>query len=165
MQQGIKKPQRVPVRSCIAQMGLLNDFLAHLPTVKDNPMADEDTKRGNVVPFDEANLAGIMLMAVPSSWVNQYTLTHLTLPKSPRQLLPDLENIERSMNKKRMELAKARAKDGAALAGTKSGAKKTASAGSSEQVPKKARTTKFCQHCMNNNKPYMSHNTKECCKK
>ena len=57
--------------------------------VKDSLMAVEDTKRGNM-PFDKADLAGIMLKAVPSSWVNQYNLTHLTLPKSPRQLLPDL---------------------------------------------------------------------------
>jgi hypothetical protein len=78
-------------------------------------MAVKDTKKGNV-PFNEADLARIVLKAVPTSWVNQYNLTHSTLPKSPRLLLPDLENIERVMNKKRAELAKARGKDGAALA-------------------------------------------------
>ena len=36
--------------------------------------------------------------------------------------------------------------------------------GSSKQVPKKARTAKFCQHCKNNGGTYTSHNTKECCK-
>jgi hypothetical protein len=65
MQQGVKKPQRVPVCPFMAQMGLLNDYLAHLPTVKDSSMAVEDTKKGNK-PFDEADLAGIMLKAVPS---------------------------------------------------------------------------------------------------
>ena len=89
------------------------------------------------MPFNEADLAGIMLKVVPSSWVNQYNLTHLTLPKSPRQLLPDLENIKRLMNVKRMEPAKARAKDSAALAGAKSSPKKRVSTCSSEQVPKK----------------------------
>ena len=93
MQQGVKKPQRVPVRSFMAWMGLLNDYLARLlPTVKDSSMAVEDTKKDNEL-FDKADLAGIMLKAVPSSWVNQYNLTHLTLPKSLRLLLPDLENI------------------------------------------------------------------------
>ena len=106
-----------------------------------------------------------MIKAVPSSWVNQYNLTHMMLHKSPRQLLPDLENIERVMNMKRVEIAKAaRAKDSAALAGTKSGSKKRASTGSGEQAPKKARTAKFCQHCKNNDRPYMFQNTKECCK-
>jgi hypothetical protein len=151
------------VQAFVTRMGLLNNYLAYLPTVKDSPRAFEDTKKGNV-PFDEVDLAGIVLKAVPTSRVNQYNLTHLTLPKSPRLLLPDLENIERVMNEKRAESAKARAKDGTALAGAKSSPKKKASPGSSKRVPKKARTAKFCQHCKNNGGPYTSHNTKECCK-
>ena len=144
-------------------MGLLNNYLAFLPTVKDSSMAVEDTKRGNV-PVDEADLAGIVLKAVPTSWVNQYNLTHSTLPKSPRLLLPDSEIIEHVMNEKRTESAKARGKDGAASSGAKSSPKKRESTGSSEQVPKKSRSVKFCQHCKNNGGPYTSHNTKECCK-
>ncbi len=85
-----------------------------------------------------------------------------TLPKSPRLLLPDLENIERVMNKKCVESAKATGKDGTALAGAKSNPKKRASTGSSEQVPKKVKSAKFCQHCKSNGGPYTSHNTKEC---
>jgi hypothetical protein len=142
-------------------MGLLNDYLAYLPTVKDSSMAVADTKKDNI-HFNEADLAGIVLKAVPTSWVNQYNLTHSTLPKSPRLLLPDLENIERVMNKKRAESAKAKGKDGTASAGAKSNPKKRASTGSTERVPKKVKTTKFCQHCKNNGGPYMSHNTKEC---
>ena len=83
---------------------------------------------------------------------------------SSRQLLPDLENIERVMNKKHMETAKSRAKDSAAQAGTKSGPQKRASTGSSEQIPKKACTTKFCQYCKNNSGFFTSHNTKAGCK-
>ncbi len=90
----------------------------------------------------------------------------MPLPKSPRRLLlPDLENIERVTNKKRVELAKARGKDGtASSAGVKSSPKKRAYMGSSKQVPKKACSAKFCQNCKNNGRPYTSHNTKECCK-
>jgi hypothetical protein len=107
-------------------------------------------------------MAGIMLKAVPTLWVNQYNLTHLTLPKSLRLLLPDLENIERVMNKKHVESVKARGKDGTASAGAKSSPKKRAYTGSGEQVPKKVCSAKFCQHCKNNDGPYTSHNTKEC---
>jgi hypothetical protein len=142
-------------------MDLLNDYLAYLPTVKDSSMAIADTKKGNI-PFDEADLARIMLKVVPTLWVNQYNLTHLTLPKSPRLLLPDLENIKRVMNKKLAESAKARGRDGAALAGAKSNPKKRASTGSTERVPKKVKTVKFCQHCKSNGGPYTSHNTKGC---
>ena len=88
MQQSVKKPQRVPVHQYMAWMGLLNDYLAYLPTVKDSPKAVKDTKKGNV-PFDEADLASIILKSLPPTWLNQYNLNHTTLPKSPRQLLPD----------------------------------------------------------------------------
>ena len=104
MQQGVKKPQRVPVRQYMAWMGFLDDYLAHLPTVKSMPMAVENRKKGKV-PFDEADLAGIILKSVPASWINQYNLTHTMLPKSPRQLLPGLEAIERVMNEKHIEMA------------------------------------------------------------
>ena len=77
-------------------------------------------------------------------------------------MLPDLENIERVMNKKRVESAKARGKDGTASAGAKASPKKRVSTGSSKRVPKKPRSAKFCQHCKNNGGPYTSHNTKEC---
>ncbi len=142
-------------------MGLLNDYLAYLPTIKDSTMAVADTKRGNV-PFDKADLAGFVLKAVPALWVNQYNLTHSTLPKSLRLLLPDLENIKRVMNKKRAEPAKARGRDGTASAGAKPNPKKRASTGSTERVPKKVKTARFCQHCKSNGGPYTSHNTKEC---
>ena len=82
-------------------------------------MAVEDMKKGNE-PFDKADLAEIMLKAIPSSWVNQYNLNHSTLRKSPRQLHPDMENIKCVMNEKRAESVKARAKDSTTLAGAKS---------------------------------------------
>jgi hypothetical protein len=75
MQQTIKKPQQVTVRQFVSCMGVLNDYLAYLPTVFDLLMAVAGTKKMNV-PFDEADQAGIVLNLVPSSWVNQYNMTH-----------------------------------------------------------------------------------------
>jgi hypothetical protein len=89
MQQTIKKPQRVMVRQFVSCMGVLNDYLAYLHMIFDSSMAIEGTKKINV-PFNEADLAGIVLNSVPSSWVNQYNMTHLMLPKNPRALLTDL---------------------------------------------------------------------------
>jgi hypothetical protein len=54
----------------MTRMGLLNDYLAYLPTVKDSSMVFANTKKGNA-PFDEADLAGIVLKAVPTSRVNR----------------------------------------------------------------------------------------------
>ncbi len=94
MQQTIKKSQQLTVCRFVSRISVLNDYLAYLPTVYDLSMAIADTKKMNVL-FDEADLAGIVLNAVPSSWVNQYNMMHLALPKSPRALLNDLEVIVR----------------------------------------------------------------------
>ncbi len=60
MQQTIKKPQQVMVRQFLSCMGVLNDYLAYLPTVFNFLMAIAGTRKMNV-PFDEADLAGIVL--------------------------------------------------------------------------------------------------------
>jgi hypothetical protein len=150
MQQTIKKPQRVTVpRQFVSRMGVLNDYLAYLPTVFYSLMAIAGTKKMNV-PFDEADLAKIVLNLVPSSWVNQYNMMHSTLPKNPRALLNNLETIKRVMDEKHNASLKAKAKEAsAASAAAKGSSKKRSASGSSDelQVPKMARPSKFCQHC------------------
>ncbi len=106
MQQTIKNPQQVMVRQFVSRMGVLNDYLAYLPTVFDSLMAIAGTKKMNV-PFNKADLARIVLNLVPSSWVNQYNMTHSTLPKNPRALLKNLEAIEQVMDKKHNATLKA----------------------------------------------------------
>ncbi len=91
-------------------MGVLNDYLAYLPTVFDLLMAIAGTMKMNV-PFDEADLAGIVLNLVPSSWVNQYNMTHSMLPKNPRVLLNDLEAIGQVMDEKHNASLKEKAKE------------------------------------------------------
>jgi hypothetical protein len=59
-------PQQVTVRQFVSCMGVLNDYLAHLPTFFDSSMAVAGTKKMNL-PFNEADLAGIMFNLVPSS--------------------------------------------------------------------------------------------------
>ncbi len=63
--QHIRKPQGVTIRAFVTCMGLLNDYLAYLPTVNDSSKAVTNTKKGNV-RFDEADLARIVLKAVPT---------------------------------------------------------------------------------------------------
>jgi hypothetical protein len=70
MTQMVKKTQQATVCQYMARMGVLNEFLAHLPTVFNSPMAMEGTKKGNV-PYNEADLVGIVLNSVPVSWMNQ----------------------------------------------------------------------------------------------
>ena len=99
MTQIVKKPQRAMVHQYMAHMGFLNDYLTFLPMVFNSSMAVEGTKKGNV-PFDEADLARIVLNSVPDSWMNQYNMMHSTLPNGTRTLLQDLESIKRVMEER-----------------------------------------------------------------
>ncbi len=110
MTQTVKKPQRATVRQYMACMGILNNYLAHLPTVFNSPIAVEGTKKGNV-PFNEADLARIILNSAPVSWINQYNMAHTTLPDRTRTLLQDLELIKHIMDKKHKADQKAKAKE------------------------------------------------------
>jgi hypothetical protein len=90
-------------------------------------------------------------------------MMHLTLPKSPRALLPDLEAIKHVMNKKRHASLKVKAKEASsASASTKGSSKKHSASGNPGelQVPKKARPASFCQHCKNKGCPYLTHTPK-----
>jgi hypothetical protein len=67
IQQAVRKPQRATVRQHILQMGVLNDYVKHLPTLKDSSKAVPTTKKGNI-PFGKADLPAIVLSSVPMSW-------------------------------------------------------------------------------------------------
>jgi hypothetical protein len=88
----------------------------------------EETKKGNV-PFDEADLAGIVLNSVPVSWMNQYNMTHTTLSDGTRTLLQDLELIKRVMEEKHEASLKVKAKEAAASAIAKGSSKKRSASG------------------------------------
>jgi hypothetical protein len=81
IQQAMRKPQRATVQQHILQMGVLNDYVKHLPTLKDCPKAVPTTKKGNI-SFGKADLAAIVLVSIPMSWQNQYNLNHSMVPKS-----------------------------------------------------------------------------------
>ena len=110
MQQTIKKPLQVMACQFVSRMGILNDYLAYLPMVFDSLMAVACTKKMNV-PFNEADLARIVLNLVPSSWVNQYNMMHATLPKKTRAILNDLEAIKQVMDEKHNANLKAKTKE------------------------------------------------------
>jgi hypothetical protein len=90
------------------------------------------TEKGNI-PFGEADLAAIVLASVPMMWQNQYNLTYLTVPKSMRALLLDLETIEWVMIEKQIEKLKARGMTTAACPDAKSSLKRKASRGIESQ--------------------------------
>ncbi len=113
IQQAVHKPQRATVQQHISRMGVLNDYVKHLPTLKDSSKAVPTTKKGNI-PFGKADLAAIVLLSVPMLWQNQFNLNHSTVPESTRTLLLDLEAIERVMVEKKYANLKAKEKGGTA---------------------------------------------------
>jgi hypothetical protein len=128
IQQAVRKPQRATVQQHILLMGVLNDYVKHLPTLKDSSKAVPTIKKGNI-PFGEADLAAIVLASVPIMWQNQYNLNHSTVPESTRTLLPDLEAIKRVMVEKKGANLKAKGKSSTAPSEPKGNPKRKASGG------------------------------------
>ena len=124
-------------------------------------MAVATTKKENV-PFGYADLVLILLAAVMITWQKQYNLMHATVPDSPRQLLADLENIERVMMEHKNE--RQRSKEKAVVAAPGKGKLKRGSSGGGTciRVPKKARTDKFCQLCKTHGGAHQTHNMSKC---
>ncbi len=73
-------------------MGVLNDYVKHLPMLKNSSKTVPTMKKENI-PFGETDLAAIVLLSVLMSWQNQYNLNHSTVPESTCTLLPYFEAI------------------------------------------------------------------------
>jgi hypothetical protein len=142
-------------------MGVLNDYIRHLPTLKDSPKAVQTMKKGNI-PFGKADLVAIVLASVLMSWQNQYNLNHSVVPESTCTLLPDLEAIEQVMVEKHSQKLKAKSKGGTAQSKAKSNLKRKASGGPTGQVPKKGHSEKFCQCSKAHGSPLQTNNTLDC---
>jgi hypothetical protein len=117
-------------------MGVLNDYIRGLPTLKDSPKAVQTMKKRNI-PFSKADLAAIVLTFVPMLQQNQYNLNHLMVPESTCTLLADLEAIKHVMVEKHNKKLKAKGKASTARSEAKSNPKRKASGGPTGQVPKK----------------------------
>jgi hypothetical protein len=69
------------------------------------------------------------------------------------------------MDEKHKAGLKAKAKKSSPSAIAKGSSKKRSGSGNpSEQVPKKGKPSKFCQHCKAKGEPRLAHNNKECCR-
>jgi hypothetical protein len=105
IQQVVHKPQRTTVQQHISQMGVSNNYVRYLPTLKDSPKAVPTMRTGNI-PFGKADLAAIVLVSVLMTWQNQYNLNHSTVLKSAHALLPDLEAQQEAQGKGKASTAR-----------------------------------------------------------
>jgi hypothetical protein len=89
----LKKPQRVTVHAFFTRVEQLNSFVSLLSCLYNSLQAKQATKP--VEPFNEAELANLLLRMCPDSWQNQYNFSQDTIPQDSRRLLIVLENIEK----------------------------------------------------------------------
>ena len=81
------------VRAYFTRVEQLNSYVELLPGLYTSPRATPATKI--VEPFDEAELANILLRHCPTGWQDQYNLNQETIPQDSWKLLLVLEKIEK----------------------------------------------------------------------
>jgi hypothetical protein len=70
----LKNPARVLIRHFVARILQINSYLGTLLGVYDSPKAIAKTKR--IMPFDEVDIAQLILKMCPMEWQNKYSLSH-----------------------------------------------------------------------------------------
>jgi len=70
VQQVVRKPQRVTIRQYMSRMGVLKNYIAHLPSLFYSSKAVVSTVKGNVI-FGDGELTSIILASTPQTWHNQ----------------------------------------------------------------------------------------------
>ena len=91
---GLKKPNRVPIRDFVQRIQRLNGYVELLPCLFYSSKAAKSTKVCG--PFDDADLASHILRMVPRNWQDQYELSGALVPQNVRELLEVLERIEKA---------------------------------------------------------------------
>ena len=160
----LKKPQRVPVRYFFQRVQQLNGYLAHLPCLYYSPQASNATRA--VSPFDDAELANLLLRMCPDAWQNQYDLTQETVPQDLRKLLTVLENIEKCELSSTVPM-KPPAASGTGTGkpnGTNEKGKRKGTGSNADRIPKNVRTERHCVLCQKYGGRADSHNTSDCSK-
>jgi hypothetical protein len=80
---GLKKPNRVPIRDFVQRIQCLNGYIDLLPCLFYSSKAAKSTKVCG--PFDDTDLASHILRMVPRNWQDQYELSGALVPQSVRE--------------------------------------------------------------------------------
>jgi hypothetical protein len=150
---GLKKPNRVPIRDFVRRVERLNGYLSLLPCLYYSSKAAKSTKV--VGPFDDPDMASHILRMVPRNWQDQYELTGATVPQSVRELLEALERIERAFPTNTVG-------DGHKTTVKSGDSSKRKMVSFNERIPKKHRREKHCSLCKKHGGAHTTHNTPDC---
>jgi hypothetical protein len=96
----IKKSVKVPIRSFVDRVQTLNWYIGMLPGLYNSPQA-AGTKEAK--PFDEHDLAKLILRMCPPEWETQWKLSQKTVPQTVSEIVEVLETIKEAYNAKRAQ--------------------------------------------------------------
>jgi len=151
---GLKTPNRVPIRQFVQRIQQLNGYLDLFPSLF---YSDCTTKLTKVLkPFDATDLASHILQIVPRHWQDQYKLRGATVPQSVCKLLEASECTKNAFpTEKEYKGTHMSAKGGSSF--------KKKMVAFSKQIPKKRRMdAKHCILCKQHGGVHNTHNTMEC---
>jgi len=165
LSQGVCKPFEVEIRWFMMRVKAMNRDLALMPCLATYTQTSKEVVPTNV-PFNGAEMCGIIIHCLPQDWQTQYRMQcGQTNQTKTRDLLIQLETIEKVMNQKQKEKDASTKKDLTANPGKNGkGSEKRRSNGSSDsfRIPKKQRTEKFCNRCKDHGGAHTTHNTSDC---
>jgi hypothetical protein len=150
---GLKKPNKVPIRDFVQRIQRLNGYLDLLPCLFYSSKAAKSTKVCG--PFDDSDLASHILRMVPRNWQDQYELSGALVPQSVRELLEVLERIEKAYPTDKVG-------EGPKNAAKSSDSSKKKMVSFSDRIPKRRRTEKYCSLCKKHGGAHTTHNTPDC---
>jgi hypothetical protein len=147
---GLKKPNKVPIRDFMQRIQHLNGYLDLLPCLFYSSKAAKSTKVCGT--FDDEDLASHILRMVPRNWQDQYELSRALVPQSVRELLEVLERIKKAYPTNKVG-------EGPKNAAKSSNSSKKKMVSFSECIPKRHRTEKHCSLCKKHGGAHTTHNT------
>ena len=150
----------------------MNRDLALMPCLAIKTQTSPEVVPNNV-PFNGAEMCGIIIRSLPQDWQTQYRVVNGHKNRNHQTkihaLIIDLEAIEKVMDQKRKEKDTLTKKESTAKSPRKNekGSGKRGSAVGMVQVtlriPKKQHTDKFCNHhCKEHGGAHTTHNTSDC---
>ena len=152
----LKKPAKVTILHFADPVEQLNSYLTHLPGHIDSPKAIPSTKR--IKPFEEAELAQLILHTCHPKWQDQYNLNQGFIPQSLRSTIKILKNVEQFQESSKPP-GKPNGKPGE---NGKSNGKKRNVGFKDKCVLKKNHTSKNCDLYKKHGGTHMTHNTADC---
>ena len=85
----------------MARVEQINSYLGKMPGVYDSPKAI--IKTNNIEPFNEVDLAQLILKMCPMEWQNQYSLSQGIITQDMQSLMDTLEIIKKGENEKSLK--------------------------------------------------------------